>query len=468
VRLGDGSDSLLLDRTAILDSSVTAILDGGDDAGSDDGWVDTLTLDVLRIKLDPTRVINWENIQVEAGTTLELLSGELQAGMMTNFGTISLMDGEVGGVFTLDGDYSGMAGSVRELDIDTSEAKADTVTIKGNQSGAPTRIVLNNITPGVSTGVDIPSVVTVEGTSQGTGFVLDTGPFTAGGVYTYEMTDDFVIEAALNGTGSTYLAAPAVLDGVNRLPTLERRVGERRRTSDGVERGPVWPRFHGDSLDAGLSTGDRFDRDLYGLWAGVDIEMEPGAKGQVVVGLTLRHDRMSSTVTNAEFDTTGSVDASGFGGGLTATWYGDGGTYVDIQGQISRLDADIASSDDGRLATGHRVEALAAAVEVGHRARTDCAGTFVPQAQLTWGHVDGGRFTTRDGDVDLGVNGSLVGRLGVAYGFGSVSEDEVRREGYVIGNVKHDFDSGSMVTAAGGPIGADTDATWVEVGLGDT
>jgi fibronectin-binding autotransporter adhesin len=341
----------------------------------------------------------------------------------------------------------------------------DTIAIAGNSSGT-TLITTTNLTPAVATGNDI-TVITVGGTSAPGDFALAGGSLTAG-AFDYDLEQqgsNFVLASALNSTGATYLAAPAVLNGFNRLPTLEQRVGERQWAAGEHGRTGSWLRIHGDRMDANMSSGDSFSSNKYGLQAGIDLALEPGTEGQFVVGLTAQYGTLSSSIRNALGS--GTIAAEGLGFGVTATWYGNQGTYVDGQAQMNWLETDIASSAAGNLASGELVKTAAVSLEVGHRFELSDNRALVPQAQLTWGLVDGGSFTDTAGNsVDLGRNESLIGRLGLAYEFADTTSGGDQRKGYVIGNILHDFSSDHSVTVAGAPLSASTDQTWGEIGVG--
>jgi outer membrane autotransporter protein len=293
---------------------------------------------------------------------------------------------------------------------------------------------------------------------------LTAGAFDYGLEY---QTGNFVLASALNSTGATYLAAPAVLSGFNRLPTLEQRVGDREWANGEDANTGSWMRIHGDRLNANLSTGDSFERNQYGVQAGVDMAMEPSANGQFVVGMNAQYGSMSANITNALGS--GKIEAEGFGIGATATWYGNQGTYVDAQAQVNWLDTDIASSAAGALTSDHLVKTAAVSLEVGHRFAMSETSTLIPQAQLTWGSVDGGSFTDTAGNaVDLGSNESLIGRVGLAYEFVGPSAGNEERTGYVIANILHDFTNDGDVTVGGADLSASADATWAEIGVGGT
>src|SRR5699024_942473 len=62
IEMGDGSDELYVKGYGHDIQGAT--LDGGDDASSDDGWVDTLTLDHVNDTISGDQLLNWEVIEI--------------------------------------------------------------------------------------------------------------------------------------------------------------------------------------------------------------------------------------------------------------------------------------------------------------------------------------------------------------------------------------------------------------------
>ena len=514
VELGDGSDTLAFAATA--DLSGVVLLDGGDDAATADGWTDELTLTGQTFSSTGANITNWETLIVEGGS-LELTDGMLTVGsdagtglsltnggaldaggafaltgnLMTstggtfdgtgggigvysisgsvlNNGIITTQDAVVGDVITVAGDYSG-SGTLL-VDVDTSMSMADTLIIEGSVQSAGTTVRVQSITSPVSLSSDIVAV-TVNGTSMEGDFV---GALTSG-AFDYSLLkdgNDFVFSAtavAINSTGAVYETAPSILGAFNRLPTLGQRVRQRQWAGADRAKGVLepsiggWLSVHGNSLDAATSTGSNTESTTWSLQAGADFAVEPGDQGQWVMGVTGQYGRLSSTVTSALGF--GTIDAEGFGVGMTATWYGNAGTYVDLQGQVNWIDSDFASSAAGALAEGELSKAYALSAEVGHRFAMDQNTALVPQAQLTAGRVDGAGFTdSANNVVDLGNNSTALVRVGLAYEYETGGN---RDKLYVIGNILHDFSSDSSVNVAGADLSTSAgEATWGEIGVG--
>uniref|UniRef100_UPI0026019600 autotransporter outer membrane beta-barrel domain-containing protein n=1 Tax=uncultured Erythrobacter sp. TaxID=263913 RepID=UPI0026019600 len=495
-------------------------LDGGDDLSGGDGFVDTLTLGGLSVETNGTDITNWETIVVDGGS-FSVTDGEVSVGSapstgfvvtngaifeggdalailgnlsidssssfigtgagsgvysvtgnVINDGVITTQDGVVGDTFTVSGNYSG--GGSLIVDIDTSNDTADTLLVTGDATGT-TIVSVNNLTPSNGTGNDL-TIVTVEGASDPDAFVLAGGNFTVGAFdYGLEFLDgSFVLEAGsvANATGATYEAASNALGWINHLPTLEQRVGQRQWAGKELARDQIepsdgiWIRAHGDQLDITASTGTAIDRSSWGLQAGIDLEVDENDDGTMVLGLTAQYATQDASARNSLGF--GNIDSEAYGVGLTATWYGDSGTYFDIQGQANWISSDFFSSLAGELAQDETTRAYAASLEVGRRFETSQNGTLVPQAQLVWGNLDGASFVDNaNNTVDLGNQSSLEGRIGIAYEFENNDEASGDREKYyVIGNVLHRFSDDNSAEVLGVSLDSSLPSTWAEVGVG--
>jgi fibronectin-binding autotransporter adhesin len=520
---GDSDTSLagsdILNILATADVSGVTLFDGGDDHSTVDGRIDVLTFDAWSGAVSGARIINWESVVVDGGlisfsdgalttgsdgdTGLFIanggsvdggdsfaLTGNLSigagstfigtgggagiytiSGTVRNDGTISTEDGAVGDTVSIAGNYTG-AGQIL-MDVDTATDSADTFAIAGGSSGT-TGVVLNNLSPNAATGTDI-TLITVAGTSAAGDFFLTDGPLFAG-AFQYDLEylpGSFVLAAALSSTGAVYEAVPHVLlDGFTRMPTLEQRVGQRRWAASEGAVGPLeatsggWLRIHGDWADAELNSGTSYETDSWGLQAGIDLPSEAGENGQWVFGLTAQTGNVSSDVATATG--TGSVDAESFGLGVTATWYGYDAFYVDMQAQMNWASVDYASSVQGVLAEGEDATTGAASIEIGKRFALNETSGLIPQAQLTWGSLNGDSFTDSAGNaVDFGTSERLIGRIGLAYD--QQWQDANRgtmQSVYGIVNLLQDVSNSASVTVAGATLASEADATWGEIGLG--
>ena len=494
IHLNDGSDEVTVIGSGI--SGIT-VMNGGDGVSIADGYVDALRFqDLQNVDLMGANLLGWEKVIVDGGSLsfsdnlletgsdegmgliisnagiLNAQNGLMLTGNLTNNSIVSMQDGMDGDMITVSNDYTG--GGVLLLDANTATTTGDTLVINGDVLSGVTTVLAQSTTPNALLSSDLVAV-TVDGTSVEGDFI---GALTSG-AFDYSLVksgNDFVFSAAsqaVNSTGAAYETAPSVLGAFNRLPTLEQRVGQRQWAGQSAARAkgkPItggWLRFTGDKLDATTTTGSSIASKTWGLQTGADFAVEPGDAGQWVLGVTGQYGKMSSTVTSALGF--GTIDAEGFGVGATATWYGNTGTYVDLQGQVNWIDSDISSSAAGSLVKGQSAKAYALSAEVGHRFALNETAALVPQAQLTWGRIDGGAFTDSAGNaVDFGSNDRTIGRLGLAYEYApKTAAGGNPTKAYVIGNILHDFSGDSSVKVGGASLSTGAaEKTWGEIGVG--
>ena len=391
-------------------------------------------------------------------------------GNLSNAGMIAMADAATGDKVTVSGNFTG--GGQIKLDVDTKAKTSDQLAIAGNSSGT-SQISFTNLTPGEETGATINDVVTVAGTSSATDF---SGSM-VGGIYTYNLTydaGDFDLIGALNSTSSTYRVTPVILDGFNQITSLHQRTNQRQIES--MSDAPMLSFLQGDFiaqqqpniwLDIGWSrselqttSGTDIKNTNWDIAVGIDVDLDADANGSWVLGGSVQYATQSASVSDALG--TGSAKTKGNGFGVTATWYGNAGTYVDMQGQVMLLESKISSSAGGLLVEDASSRTNAISMEVGHRIVLAQNEALVPQVQLTQGKVDGASFTDTGGTVvDLGSNETRTGRVGIAYEY--VSDDT---EFYGIGSILRDFGSASEMAAGNLSLLADTRETWGEIGVG--
>lgn len=443
------------------------------------------------------------------------------SGDVTNAGLIAFDDGAAGDVLTVAGNYTGSGGTLRfDTALGANASPTDLLHVMGNASGTTALVFQNVGGAGAATTQGI-RVVQVDGTSTATAFSLgNAAPLQAGAyVYTLAFGDpangadqSWYLRAAtvpsgggggsggggsgsgsgsggsggggspvIGSIGALYELAPSVLmGGFADLPTLEERIGHGTGWSMGgtAQPGPGsrgWVRITDSRTTATpevSASGGHYEAHTSSLQAGMDLAAFETAGGMWTFGATLQAGHVSADIANPIGRASLSGESHGIG--ATATWYGDSGTYVDLQARYDRIRADFAEATVGQLATDIALDQTTLSAEVGHRFALDGHRTLVPQAQLTWAHLSGDAFTDRQSSVvALGGNERLVGRLGLAYevafdGAGAGRGGRTFEKLYLIGNIEHDFSAETSVTVGGAALGAQSAATWGEVGLGGT
>lgn len=509
VLLGNGTDLLTIAGNANIDG--VTLLDGGGNYSSADEMGDVLTFDGWGGTIDGDMVVNWSQVVlsggadvgfghaltvgvdehniaeagmglfVGAGSTLRAAGGLVLTGNLTNKGLVTMVDGLVGDVVTVSGNYT--SNSTLAFDVDFAMATADTLVINGDVlAGSHANIVVNPV-GGAGTGKAV-RLITVEGDNNGD-YTLVGGPIDSG-VWSYSLRVGSNVDLVtgidgsnpINTIGAVYESMPTMLlSGFASLPALDQRGGQRNwllRGDDGVN--GVWMRVHGDHARVTPRISDSaasMRSTTWGLQLGADFLAGETENGYWVLGIAGQYGRINADVSNARGN--GRISGSGYGLGITATWHGDGGTYLDLQGQASWISANYSTEKHGILASNHRITAYALSAELGHRytlAGGNRQHTLVPQAQLSWGRVTSGSFTDSLGnDVALGTATRTLGRIGLAYEYrpnGLIRGQRPNDEQIVYGivNILHDFSSANRVTVAGTSLQSRGGRTWGEIGLG--
>ena len=507
-----GSDAVNVFSSATLADRV--VLDGGDDLSSVDGQIDTLTFSGFEGAVYGKDLKNWEQIVVADGATLSFSSdstdvevqagdfGEAGMGLITqtggtvqafdglgvrgnllNSGRLTMQDGDADDSVTVTGDFGG--GGAVLMDADLADETADRLTINGTATGTTTLFVSNIGGPATQDGADI-DLVRVSGAAAENAFVL-AAPV-EGGAFAYDLKFRSEVEsvetlafwslrnAGFGVTAAVYESAPSVLlGGFADMSTLEQRIGQ-RLWADATAGSGAWLRTTGNWTDVtqdNSTAGTSYEQAAFGLQAGYDLAPIVGAGGEWVLGVTGQYGQVNTDVSNA-FGT-GRIESDGYGLGATATWYGNSGTYVDLQGQLNWIDSDFSTAGGTTMRDGLSSTAHTLSVEIGHRYAMSATSTLIPQAQLTWGNLDGSSFTDAQGNaVAWGSYNSLTGRIGLAYeytgaglsGGATADTSDPKQKIYVIGNLLQDFSDTTSVTLNSSTLTAQNKATWAEIGIG--
>lgn len=532
---GNGSDAATIGGGAAYDGN--EVLDGGDDIGRADGWVDTLTFNGVTASAAADTVINWEQVNltgtdltltgatwsagglsVDAASALRLRGGG--AGMFTiagdvdNSGTIDLQDGAAGDRLSVTGNYT--AGSALMIDtvLGGDGSATDLVVIGGDSAGTTELAVTNAGGAGAPTTVGI-RVVDVQGASNGS-FVLDSAvtspvtgePIVVAGAYGYALrrgddagmgtSDDWYLQSSLPGSAAVTIYQPgapiyeafgqhglALAGGGHAgMPTMAQRMGKRWHWPgpDGAARqgeanaySPFGLRVIGGlerTVPTGSTTGIRTDSTRWGLRGQFDIYAREFDNGdRFFIGGVGSYDHTRSDVGSRFGD--GTIDSESAGLGLTATWLGAGGAYVDAQLRANWFEADLWSDTLGALATDTGGFGYAASIEGGKR--VDLGGDLwlTPQAQLSWARADFDAFTGSSGEkVSLSDAESLRLRAGLAVDrdrtWADAQGNLQRSHLYAIANLNYDFAGDSTATVSGTALTTDPAAWSGEIGLGFT
>ena len=253
-----------------------------------------------------------------------------------------------------------------------------------------------------------------------------------------------------------YEALPSVVLGLNRVSDFRERMAAPRTANGGWARVET---FRGKwKADESTTAGLEYDHRRHGLKAGLDATV--GEAG--LFGVSFHHRQGSAEVPNG-----GEIDLSGNGVGVSGTWAGDAGVYVDVQAEATWYEADLSATGRGVLKTGVPGRGHALGVEVGRRVaveRLPAGMVLTPRAGLAHSRVSMGGFTDRvDARVSVEDGRSLKGRAGMAVEMEPGGASGSRVFGTV--DVEHEFSRDTKVVVSGTELKSEAEATWLRLGL---
>ncbi|ARS29523.1 autotransporter outer membrane beta-barrel domain-containing protein [Sphingomonas sp. KC8] len=429
------------------------------------------------------------------------LVGTGQAGTLTNSGVVAPGFEGAMGTLTVQGDYVGNGG------------RLEIVAVLGGDNSPTSRLVVNGATSG-ATQVDVINrgglggqtaegikIVDVAGASSGRfvlngDYVFHGDPAVIAGAYGYRLYQggtvnpadgDWYLRSALidpgqtdggGNSGQTPLYQPGVpvyegyvanLQSLNTLPTLQQRIGNRSWAAGaGPEGSGIWGRMEGtlDRANAAFSTSGA-DQDINSWKAqlGVDRVLAGTDQGErLVAGITASYGTADSQIDSAFGN--GTIKTSGYGAGVTLTWYGRTGFYLDGQAQIGRYSSTLRSGILGMLTRDHDGRGEAFSVEAGKRMSIGGMLSITPQVQMVYSHVAFDRFTDAAGAIVAADKGdSLKTRWGISLDHQGMRENG-RSHVYGLVNVNYEWLGGASVLVSDTPIYRADERLWGELGLG--
>ncbi|GAA0607820.1 autotransporter outer membrane beta-barrel domain-containing protein [Paenochrobactrum glaciei] len=485
--------------------------------------------------------------------TMHAVNGRLEGagsvGSLTHEAGSTVAPGQKGiGVLTVNGDYIGNAGNVEiSAVLGGDDSQASRLIVKGNSSGSANVHVINRDGLGAHT-VEGINIIEVGGQSDAT-FTLEGNAVTKDGqssivvgAYSYTLHKNGLADP---NDGNWYLrsslgqpdnpvnpvnpdnpvnpvnpvnphvspnpprynpGAPVYegylhsMQALNRLPTLQQRVGERywkgasnpiieqgadaivgepfipeAQSGPLIDNGGIWGRVEGsyEHFEARVSTsGMAQNVNSLILQAGLDGQFYEGETGKLIGGFTAQYGTARSSVISDHGD--GKIDTQGWGLGTTLTWYADNGFYLDGQAQLMRYDSNLYSTTTSRsLLEDSKGFGYSASLEAGKRIYVDSHWSLTPQMQFIWSSVDFDSFNDAWGaSVSKGNGNSLRGRLGISANYsngwyasnGMVSRSDI----YTIVNLYQEFMKAPKVAVAGLNFEHNNEKTWGGIGAGGT
>ncbi|QQO34452.1 autotransporter outer membrane beta-barrel domain-containing protein [Bradyrhizobium diazoefficiens] len=446
---------------------------------------------------------------VLGGATLDLNGQSQTVASLGNAGTVSL-NGAPGTTLTVTGNYVGAGGLLNVNTALGDDASAtDKLVVGGSTSGTSAVKVTNVGGAGAPTNQGI-KIIDVAGASNGTfnllgDYVFQGQQAVVGGAYAYTLQQntgdgDWYLKSALANPPPATPAGPLyqpgvplyenyaqVLLGMNEMPSLQQRVGNRywggadAMASTNLGTAPTdgswmqsawWGRIDGKHADLNPSTttGSTYKYDQMRFQTGLDGAVLDNERGRLIVGITAQY--VQSTANIASFFGNGRIRADGSGVGGTLTWYGNNGFYVDAQAQSMFYHSDIFSALVGTMTHGNQGFGYGFSVESGKRFGIGNGWWLTPQAQLAYSKVSFDSFADRfNALVSIGNADSLLGRAGLSLNHQKTWNNDsgiVRSDVYAIGNVYYEFLNGTKVDVSGTSFASANDRLWGSIGAGGT
>jgi outer membrane autotransporter protein len=434
------------------------------------------------------------------------LTGIGQVGTTTNSGAIAPGQPNSFGTLTIAGDYVAAGGSIEiRTRLGDDSSLTDRLVITGSTSGSTPILVTNIGGLGAQTTEGI-KIIDVVGASNGNFTLLGTTAYqgdqaVVAGAYAYRLYQggtstpadgDWYLRSALQDAPAgtplyqpgvpSYEAYPQILLGLNGMPTLQQRVGNRfwspnnasNNNEDYVagsftESNGMWLRMEGghNRIDPKSSTvGSTYKYDMIKMQGGLDAVLAEYKSGKLVGGLTAHYVHGKADTSwrygGASDYGAGSISTDGYGIGSTLTWYGDSGFYVDSSVQATLYRSDLSARPGHRLKKNNEALGYAASVETGKRLPLNQEWFVTPQAQLTYSKASFDHFTDNFGsDIRSGRDDSLQGRLGI-----SIERQVNRTHIYGVANIYNEFLNGTSILIENQAFKNRHDQLWAGIGFG--
>lgn len=284
-----------------------------------------------------------------------------------------------------------------------------------------------------------------------------------------------------------------ILGSLNKLPTLEQRIGHRPWLNDkngyetGYDRGKteiypnnVWMRVEGmkgyyePDLDSNKGSTSSYRLRFSRVNVGVDMPIYENADGsRLIAGINGNMSRAWSDIDSIHGS--GDITTTGYGLGATLTWYNHNGFYTDAQAWHNWFKSDIDSNTittDLDQVKGNHAKGYALSLEVGRIFDLNQHWSLTPQAQIAYSRVNFHSFTDIQNSVIINEKDyvGLEGRLGLALNYEKShldSSGKMRRNKlYILGNIHQEFKGDSTVSISGVDYESKMNNTWMSVGVG--
>ena len=455
-------------------------------------------------------------------TSSWLITGDSTLNSLTNNGAVAFFQSNSNfKTLTVKSDYSSSGLFAVNTQLGDDSSATDRIIFEGAVTGNNQLAVRNAGGLGAQT-VEGIKVIEIHGASDGI-FTL-AGRYrnhgenaVVAGAYTYKLYQgslsdpadgDWYLRSSADDDGyqagvPVYEVYPQFLLGLNALPTLQQRVGNRywnhagnqliSQGADAVtpyapaeeagsftQNNGVWGRMEGSytKMQPNSSTsGAEYDYSAYKLQAGLDGLLHENEQGKLIGGMTVHyaHGLASVWSPNDSDLGRGRIRTDGYGFGGTLTWYSDNGFYIDNQAQVTWYRSDLSYQGGQETLTDGKNNGFGYSLssEIGKRFALDEHWSLTPQAQLHYSGVDFDGFTdVFDAAVSKERAASLQARLGLSADYQNSWRNEQgglnRSTIYGIANLYNEFLNGTQVDVASVRFTNKSDRLWAGIGLGGT
>lgn len=387
----------------------------------------------------------------------------------TSKAKVDMQDGKFNGLFigTLKGDKSTFN---MDIDASTNTNNRDRLYIAGTHTGNH-YITLNNVNADGNTDGAAGTVLVSVKDEQGNFFANDK----EGSLYWNKYTLDKQDSATDGYTKDWYLkkvefipskptTSVDAVDATQRLAfanwveddKLMQRMGDLRHETNNEE--GVWMRVKG-----GKYSGDGFSNRHTMYQLGYDDVVKNTDKLKRYQGVAFSYDDGKNSFNRGS----GKLKAKSIG--FYSTDLRNKGHYLDLALKIYDADSDFTVFDtEGKKITGtFDNSGISLSAEYGRKKYLDEHWSIEPQAQLTFGYLDGARYTTSNGiHVSQSDPNSVLGRIGCNFMYDMDEKNTV----YLKANWLHQFagNYGATLTNGNDSLRIDNHDhdTWFEYGFG--
>lgn len=456
------------------------------------------------------------NTFVGPGGSLTLNSFDQALKSLENRGTVRF--GQSGGAtLTVLGDFVGRGGVIEmRTSVERGKGVSDFLKIQGDARGDGTLAVTTDAYKGGPVRTDV-KLVEIAGASDAT-FALkgnhqvEGTPALISGPYVYQLQKgalnnpedgDWYLRSNMKATDHpakdghevTPFYQPGVpvyeiyarsLLGLNGLSTFQQRTSNRVWGGDFYENpsddysalfSGFWTKldgWHSHEMSTASKTGVGFDQNAVKLQAGSDGRLAEFGHGSLH-GSIAGHFIDGGTNTFSTFDPKydgGTIDTSGHGFSGALTWWSDSNFYIDAQGHATWYKSKLGyNNGTDKLSYRNDSFGFAVSLESGFHFALDEHLTIIPQAQLTYSHIEIDGFEDKFGaELDFARGESLQGRVGLTLNrdvtWEASNGTTSRTDTYGVANLHYEFLDSTQTVVSTIKFKNETDRIWAGLGAG--